>query len=172
MPSVSVQVIGLKELERKLKALGPMIAKKALKSALVAGAKVIRTEIISNEPVLTGRLRRATYIKKMNKPNPFTERVIIGVRHGKAMQKVSQKKFGKTGLDAFYWTFQEFDHLVRGKKGRSKYARMAAAVDGTKVIPGKHFITRAFQATKERALAIFKEVLAGNIKKIVQGGVR
>jgi len=172
MSSGGIQVLGLQELERKMKALGPMIAKKALKSALVAGAKVIRKETMDIEPVLTGRLRSATYIKKMNKPNPFTESVIIGVRHGKKMQKVSQKRFGNMGLDAFYWKFQEFDHLVRGSKGRAKHSRISAKTDGTKVIPGKHFITRAFQATKERALAKFKEVLTGNIQKIVQGGVR
>ena len=172
MSNVGVQVIGLQELQRKLKTLGPLVAKKSLKSALVAGAKVIRTEVISLAPEKTGRLRRAAYIKKLTKPNPFAERVIIGVRHGKDMQKVATKRFGKMGLDAFYWTFQEFDHKVRGRKARSKYERMAADVDGTKVIPGKHFITRAFEATKNQALNKFKEVLKGNIEKLVRGGVR
>jgi HK97 gp10 family phage protein len=105
MSSVTVQVIGLQELERKLKALGPTIARKSLRSALVAGAKLIRKEAIDLAPMTTGRLRKAVYIKKMNKPNPFAENVIVGVRHGKKMQKVSNQKFGKQGLDAFYWTF-------------------------------------------------------------------
>jgi len=151
MSSVTVQVLGLQELERKLKALGPTIAKKSLRSALVAGAKVVRTEAMGLAPEKTGRLRRAMYIKKMTKPNPFAENVIVGVRHGKKMQKVSQKQFGKMGLDAYYWTFQEF---------------------GTKFVKGMHFIEEAFKRSKERALAKFKDVLTGNIKKLVQDGVR
>ena len=143
MPSVSVQVTGLQELERKLKALGPTIARKSLRSALVAGAKLIRNEAIELAPEKTGRLRRAMYVKKMNKPNPFSENVIVGVRHG--------KKMSKRDLDAYYWTFQEF---------------------GTKLIKGVHFLTRAFEATKEQALSKFKEVLTGNIQKLVKEGVK
>jgi hypothetical protein len=37
---------------------------------------------------------------------------------------------------------------------------------------GAHFITGAFESTKEKALAKFKEVLTGNIKKLVQTGVK
>jgi HK97 gp10 family phage protein len=155
MSSVTVQVIGLQELERKLKALGPTIARKSLRSALVAGAKLIKKEAISLAPEKTGRLRKATYIKKMNKPNPFAENVIIGVRHG--------KKLSKRNLDAWYWTFQEFGTTERVQK---KTGRRTGLVEGV------HFITRAFEAMKEQALAKFKEVLTGNIKRVVQGGVR
>lgn len=143
MSSLTVQVIGLQELERKLKALGPTIARKSLRSALVAGAKLVKKEAIALAPEKTGRLRRAMYVKKMNKPNPFAENVIVGVRHG--------KKMSRRDLDAYYWTFHEF---------------------GTKFIEGVHFITRAFEATKEQALDKFKEVLTENIKKLVRGGVK
>ena len=172
MNSGGIQVLGLQELERKMKALGPMIARKALKGSLIAGLREVRREAQSLAPEKTGRLKRAMYIKVLNKFNPFKQNVIFGVRHGKDMQKVSQKRFGKRGLDAFYWRFQEFDHKVRGKKARSKYERMAADVDGTKVIPGNHFMTKAFEVTKERALVKFKEALSKNIQKLVSGGVR
>lgn len=155
MSSVSVQVIGLQELERKLKALGPTIARKSLRSALVAGAKLVKNEAIGLAPQKTGRLRRAMYVKKMNKPNPFAENVIVGVRHG--------KKMSKRDLDAWYWTFSEFGtkERVQKKTGRK-----------TGLVAGIHFITRAFEATKAQALATFKEVLTGNIKKLVRDGVR
>lgn len=128
---VSVQIFGLRELEKKMIALGPKIARKALKSALVAGAKEVKKEAQRLAPSESGRLRKAMYIKRMSKPNPFKEDVIFGVRHG--------KKMSKKDLDAFYWTFLEF---------------------GTKHIKKMSFVEAAFQKSKNRALKKVKEVLA------------
>jgi len=139
MPNVSIQITGLKELEKKLIELGPKVARKAIKGALVAAAREVKKEAFSLAPVKTGRLRKAMYIKTMTKPNPFKENVIFGVRHGKKLQK--------RGLDAYYWTFQEF---------------------GTKFVKGIHFVEEAFKRSKERALAKFKEALAINISKVVR----
>jgi len=137
---VSIQVTGLKELEKKLIELGPKIARRALKGALVAGAREVKKEALILAPMKTGRLRKAMYIKTMTKPNPFKENVIFGVRHGKSLQKKN--------LDAYYWTFQEF---------------------GTKFVKAIHFVETAFKNSRERAAAKFKEALATNISKIVRG---
>jgi HK97 gp10 family phage protein len=140
MPNgVSVQITGLKELEKKMINLGPKIGRKALKGALVAGAKVIKKEAQMLVPIKTGRLRRAMYIKTMSKPNPFKENVIFGVRHG--------KKMSKRDLDAYYWTFLEF---------------------GTKFIKKVTFIQKAFQNKQTKALEKFKEVLANKISLLVK----
>ena len=137
--TVTVRVEGLKELERKMIALGPKISRQALKSALVAGAMVIKKEAQLMAPVKTGRLRRAMYIKKMGKPNPFAENVIFGVRHG--------RKMSKRDLDAFYWSFQEF---------------------GTKFIKPLSFVRNAFQKAQRQALDKIKEVLAKKISDLVR----
>jgi HK97 gp10 family phage protein len=135
----TVQITGLKELEKKMIELGPKIGRKALKGALVAGAAVIKKEAQSLAPVKTGRLRRAMYIKKMSKPNPFKENVIFGVRHG--------RKMSKRDLDAYYWTFQEF---------------------GTKFIKKISFVQAAFQKTQTRVLERIKEVLAKKISTLAK----
>jgi len=136
-----VQIIGLKELEKKMVELGPKIGRRALKSALVAGAKEIKREAQLLAPGKTGRLRKAMYVKTMSKPNPFKENVIFGVRHG--------RKMSKRDLDAYYWTFLEF---------------------GTKFIKKVSFVQLAFQKAQGRALGIFKEVLANKISKLVKEG--
>lgn len=136
---VTVHITGLKELEKKMIELGPKIARKALKGALVSGAAIIRTEARSMAPIKTGRLRKAMYIKTMSKPNPFKENVIFGVRHG--------KKMSKRDLDAYYWTFLEF---------------------GTKFITGIHFVQKAFQKSKTKALEKIKQVLAHKISILVR----
>lgn len=137
---VSIQVTGLKELEKKLKELGPKIARRALKGALIAGAREVRQEARSLAPEATGRLKKAMYIKAL-KPNPFKQNVIFGVRHGKKLQKKD--------MDAYYWTFQEF---------------------GTKFVKAVHFVEEAFKRSRERAAAKFKSALATNISKIVKAG--
>lgn len=138
---VSVEITGLRELEKKMIALGPKIALKALRGALVSGAQSIKQDAIVRAPTLTGRLRRAILIKKMGKTNPFNERVIVGVRHGKKMQK--------RNLDAYYWGFIEFGHKDRSGK----------------FIQGKSFIRTAFETKKEKALERIKTYLQ---KKISQ----
>lgn len=136
---VFVQITGLKELEKKMIELGPKIGRRALKGALVAGAREIKKEAQTVAPVNTGRLRRAMYIKTMSKPNPFKESVIFGVRHG--------RKMSKRDLDAYYWTFLEF---------------------GTKFIKKISFVQLAFQRAQRRALEKFKETLANKISQLVK----
>jgi len=135
-----VQVVGLKELEKKMIELGPKIGRQALKSALVAAAQEVKKEAQRLAPARTGRLRRAMYIKRMSKPNPFSENVIFGVRHG--------RKMSKRDLDAYYWTFLEF---------------------GTKFMSKLAFIQSGFQLGQGRALERFKKVLEDKISKIVRG---
>ncbi len=137
--SFSVKVEGLKELEKKMISLGPKISRKALKSALVAGATVIKKEAQLLAPAKTGRLRRAMYIKKMSKPNPYKENVVFGVRHG--------RKMSKRDLDAYYWSFLEF---------------------GTKFIKKISFVQKAFQRTQTRVLERIKDVLAKKISLLVR----
>ena len=131
---VTVHISGLRELEKKMINLGPKISRKALKGALVAGAVVIKKEAQSIAPVKTGRLRRAMYIKRMNKPNPYAEQVIFGVRHG--------RKMAQRNLDAYYWSFLEF---------------------GTKFIVAMKFVQSAFQRKQMDALRRIKEVLTNKI---------
>lgn len=138
---ISVEIQGLRELERKLIAMGPKVGLKAMRSALVSGAQVVKRDVLERVPVKTGRLRRSVLIKRLAKLNPFSEKVIIGVRHGKKQQKFDR--------DAYYWTWIEF-----GFKNRS----------GKPVSP-QPFIRPAFEAKKNQALSRIMDVLK---KKIAQ----
>lgn len=138
---MNVEVQGLKELERKLISMGPKVSLKAMRSALVSGAQVVKRDVIERAPVRSGRLKRSVLVKRMTKTNPFNERVIVGVRHGKKQRKADR--------DAFYWTWMEF-----GFKDRA----------GRPVAPQK-FIRPAFEAKKGNALNKIIDVLK---KKISQ----
>lgn len=136
-----VEVKGLKELEAKLLAMGQKVGLKAIRTALVSGAQIIKQDAMARVPVDTGRLKKSLLVKKLSKPNPFKEQVIVGVRSGKKLQK--------TNRDAFYWKFLEFGHKDRSGKG----------------ISPTPFIQPAFETKKNSAMDRIKVVLQ---KKIAQ----
>lgn len=143
---MTVEVKGLSELSRDMKALGPKIALKALRGALVAGAGVVKKDVIARVPVKTGTLKKAVYIKRMTKQNPFAERVIVGIRHGRGTWKKKDGQVDKSN-DAFYWKFLEF---------------------GTKFISRQNFVVNSFESKKDQALTKIKEVLTRKIAQIVR----
>jgi len=147
---MTVQITGLAQLEKKMISLGPKIALKALRGALVSGAQTIKRDAISRAPSLSGRLRRAILIKRLTKPNPFKENVIIGVRHGKKMQK--------TDRDAWYWGFIEFGTKERHWKGGKSTGAMKK----------KSFIQPAFEAKKENAAERIKTYLQKKISQFAR----
>jgi len=146
---VTVQVLGMRELSAKMKELGPKITRKAIKYALIKGAQVVRDEAKRQAPIATGALRKAIYIKKMNKENPFKENVILGVRHGRKMWKKKKEGGFDKGKDAFYWKWIEF---------------------GTKKMKEDPFMRPAFESKKMEAFDKIKSVLTDKIKQIVRTG--
>lgn len=138
---VTIKVEGLAELERKMRAIGPKMAGRALRSALTSGAQVIKKEAAARAPVKTGRLaKKAIYIKRTKEKGSSTkEAYIVGVRHGYKEQKRDR--------DAFYWTFQEF---------------------GTKFVQAKRFIQGAFESKKFEAFERIKQKLRENLDKFAK----
>lgn len=119
----SIRIEGLRELEIRLKQLPQRVAAKALYSALMAGAEVIRKDAVNRAPEDTGKLKR-NIVKRREKTLPgLSANVVVGVR-----------KKGKRNnpQNAFYWRFFEF---------------------GTSRRPARPFLRPAFEAQKEEAVA-------------------
>jgi HK97 gp10 family phage protein len=153
---MTVQITGLAELERKLIALGPKIATKAMRTALVSGAQVIKREAILRAP-LPG-IKRSIFLKSL-KMTPFAMNLIIGVRKGIKLWK-KDKETGQIdkSRDAFYWHWFEFGTKERyQKKGRN-----------TGHIQKQAFIIPAFEAKKELASAKIVSVLKNKISQFTR----
>lgn len=141
-----VEVQGLKELERKMIALGPRLARNALRSSLNAGAQVIKKEAQAREPELTGKLKKATYVARSRRGSGpdtdnlgFKETYIVGVRSG--------RKEMKKGRDAYYWRWLEF---------------------GTKFMSARPFLRPAFELKKYEALERIKEKLFQRLEVLIK----
>ena len=150
---ISVQVTGLKELEKALQQLPKEIQGRPLRSAVSAAAKVIVDDVKSRVPVgETGNLKTAVY-RYRSRRNSATgrETFFVGIRQGKAQYKDTayNRRKGRVGKnyktagEAYYWRFLEF---------------------GTAKMQAKPFLRPSFEANKSRAVEVIKERLGKAIQ--------
>jgi len=108
MGSFAINVEGLAELERALRALPAEVAGKnggPLLSAVRKMAQVIRDEARVLAPEDTGRLKRAIFMRRAPGDGRGTEEVLIGARPGKNRNDPR---------GAYYYLFQELGAPNKG----------------------------------------------------------
>jgi HK97 gp10 family phage protein len=138
---MSLQVEGLKELEKKLLAMGPKLARNGLRAAVGAGARVIRDEAKARVPVDSGVMRRSIYIKQIREMSGNSQQTFfVGVRSG--------KKYRRKNQDAYYWRWVEFGY--NAKNGR--------------FIPAQPFMRQAFEGRKVAASDAIKQKLVERVE--------
>jgi HK97 gp10 family phage protein len=134
--SVTMEISGLKELADKMRAMGPDINRKVLRSAVGAAAGLVRDQAKATNPDDTGRTDRALYakfIKEKSADHQVT--YYVGVRSGKGERKKNR--------DAWYWRLVEF---------------------GTAKLPARPFMRPAFESQKMKALDLIRERIARRLK--------
>ena len=104
--AASFKISGGVELTRALEALNEKVKKKILRSAVVAGAAVVKKrakQIAKSKGIEdTGALIRNIAAKVERQRSDTYAQINIGVRHGKP------KKGAKNQDDPFYWHMHEF----------------------------------------------------------------
>lgn len=136
---------GFKELADAMRELPERVAKNALRSAVNAGASVIKAEARAKAPVDSGKLKKALYQKQIREQSgPYRQVFFVGVRSGPKRKKDGTKDYS---LDAWYWRFIEF---------------------GTVKMAAKPFLRPAFEARKEQAVQAIADKLDERIQKTAQ----
>lgn len=146
---VEMKIDGMKELQAKLEALGPRLARNGLRAATSAGAAIIRDQAKANVGPIsqTGTLRRAIAMKRAKGTQALAAEYQIYVRqakNGSAGQK-NVKAYSK--FDAYYWRFVEF---------------------GTKHVNARPFLRPAFEAKKVQAAEAIKTKLVERIEVLAK----
>lgn len=146
--TVSIEIKGLKELQKALEQLPKEIQARPLRSAVSAGAKVIMDEAIARAPEGdTGNLKDSIYRYRSRKQSATgKETFLVGVRKGKGTYGDTRRnrRLGIVGKKyitqgkAFYWRFIEF---------------------GTRFIQAKPFMRPAYESKKLEAAETIKERL-------------
>lgn len=116
----AVVVTGVKEIDRRLKALVPKLQKKVIRQAMRKGMKLVTAAAKANAPVRTGKLRKA-----------------IKTRAGKSKKRGVIKVVTRVGEgdfqgETFYAAMVEF-----GTKNMPPHPFMAPAYDQTKDVAKK-----------------------------------
>jgi HK97 gp10 family phage protein len=176
-----MKLVGFKELAEALRELPQNIGKNVLRSAVGAGAAVIRVEAKKNAEGMrdTGTLARAIYQKQIPELSTSEKQVFyVGARQGKRFQKMGKKGISK---DAYYARFVELGHFSRPStggrvlrnagRGGVNSQRLADQVQaGTvKWVPAHPFLRPAFDVQKNRAVTAMGEKIGDRLAKIKVG---
>ena len=148
----TVRIEGLAELNRALRELPQRIANRGLRTAVYAGAKVIRDEArhrapkaaqslgIKQPPV--GTLKRSVIMKHIRELSGGGRQTFyVLVRQGKKYR--NQGKRGNLSQDAWYWRFVEF---------------------GTRKMAARPFLRPALESRRREAVEAIKGRLAQRIE--------
>lgn len=177
----TLNLSGFKELADGLRQLPENVGKNYLRSAVGAGAAVVRNEARLNAQRIrvTGRLARSIYSKQIRELSDNTKQTYyVGARQGKKYQKV-----GKKGLsqDAYYARFVELGHFTRpstgGKvlrksgRGQINNARLAAQVQAGQVrwVPPHPFLRPAFDVKQQAAVDAMGAKLRARLESLRLG---
>jgi HK97 gp10 family phage protein len=165
---MTLKVEGFKELEKKLLAMGPKLARNGLRAAVGAGARVIRDEARSRVPVDTGVLRRSIYVKQIRELSSNSQQTFfVGVRSG--------KKYRRKGQDAYYWRWVEFGHRIVARfageytdyklKGLGRLTGISKRRKQSKTtVPAQPFMRPAFESGKYAATEAIKAKLIERVE--------
>jgi HK97 gp10 family phage protein len=135
---------GFKELAAALRELPQRVAKNGLRSAVGAGAAVIRKEARVRAPKDTGELAKDVMIKRERDTqggNLFVARYSVFVLSGKKSRLKGKKR--DVQRDSFYWRFVEF---------------------GTSKMAARPFMRPAYEGQKEAAVTAIGEKLDQRIQ--------
>jgi HK97 gp10 family phage protein len=157
MPVYQFPIEGAKQLDKKLIALGPRIAKKVVRQAIRPAAKGIQRTAQANAPVDTGALKKSIKVRALKR-----SRTRIGIT---VATNSSDNLFkGKE----FYGGLLEFG-FRRGKRTNAiKQAQKKGKVlesDNRPLVPPRPFMKPAFDSNRDRAGQMIVDNLRSGIER-------
>jgi HK97 gp10 family phage protein len=165
--TVTVNITGLDELQKKLEEELPKDARLALRIALSAGAGDIKSAMVDAAPVEAdgenaGFLRDHLKVKTIIRRDELAGVAIVG-----ATEAVYPGRAGKQGRVSFKTASGKLVDFVSKHAGQVTAARVARFLEfGTSKMSAKPFMTPAYESTKETAfnhvVAKLREVLKLN----------
>lgn len=178
---IVTRIEGLADLKIAIEALKSDLRKRVVRGALRDAARPMVRQARTDAPVLKstakyrtpGLLKRSIKIfgSKRQNGRDGTIGIYIAVRGNKKLIAAGGKGW-KNPNDPFYWWWQEFGFTAVGRKkigggARHREGRIAERVRGgtARKIPGKKFMTNAFESMKGAAVEIFEQRIAHHIEK-------
>ena len=105
MPDISLDMLGLGELEADLQRLSRALANKAVRDAVMAGAKLARDKTRQSAPVRSGKLKKNIVVTRPRQQDT-SGAAVAGVSVKRPAGKKRQSP--KPESAPYYWRFLEF----------------------------------------------------------------
>lgn len=103
MPDISLDVLGLGELEADLQRLSKALANKAVRDAVMAGARLARDKTRQSAPIRSGKLKKNIVVTRQRGTSGAA---VAGVSVKRPAGKKRQSS--KPESAPYYWIFLEF----------------------------------------------------------------
>jgi len=167
---VSVDVIGLRELEQALQELGSEVAGKnggLVRTALMGAALPVLRDAQSRVPKKEGDLMRAIKRSRIKNPRAYSEIITVGVPLPEFQSGqhavLTNKKQGGHGL------FIEFG-AQRPWSTKNNYGKTRAdyRVGGNFMMPPRPFLRPALEGNRKNSVEIFRKNLATGIVRVAK----
>lgn len=154
--AVSFKITGAKELQKKLRELGPKIEKKVMRQALRAGAKIIQAEAKKLAPVDSGELRAGIKVRAVKKRKPGQVRIRVSTGED----------------DAFYGFFVEYGYMKQETRRLpdGKIISLKRGQGTPTFVPPRPFVRPAFETKKEEATKAITAAIAAGIEREASRG--
>ena len=178
------KVDGLKQLNKKLKALGPKLEKKVVRQALRAGAKIILADAKRNVPVKSGALKKDVRIKTMKRKKGRVG-IIIQTGYGETwygrlielgwkLKKGRSVKRAESRLNRLKRPIKGLHGAAasaHAKKNAAEIALATKSVESAKsgknknTVEGRHYLKNAFDSKHQRAAAVITDKIREGIER-------
>jgi HK97 gp10 family phage protein len=154
MGFVTFKVEGAEDIAKELAELEPKLQRKHCRKAVRDAATITQSSAILNAPVLTGRLQKSIKVRAWKRPLKGQVAVKVLADPGKSRDDAS---------GCWYANFVDQGFIAAGNGKLSKDSRQALKESGmAKFVPGKHFMSNAYDSTKEAvAQRIVDDLVAG-----------
>ncbi len=173
MSGTSMELVGGKELERKLQGLPKKVAKKVVRKSLRKGAKPIQVAAKANAKSDVGgemgaKIARAIKIRAQKKQTKgsFGINVLILSKNDDDFIHIT-----KSGVRYFIPAAIEYGHAAPGESaavlssfGGKRGKRAREIIGGLKTIPANPFMRRAFESHRNRAVQVTMREMWEGIK--------
>jgi len=157
------------DFRRQLRRLDTVTRRRVVARAVAAGARVFRDAARAAAPVDSGRLRRGIYVKSVRVRNAVGTEKAASVKIKSGARYRSVGKRGKNN-DAYYARFVIRGHIVRGPGQKLQGGRRSRELQrsrlrrsGAREVPPNKFLSRAFAASRGRALSAFNDKLSSEL---------
>lgn len=164
MAGAAIQIVGAKELFRKLRALPVKAALKAQGKAVNRANQIVLKRARATAPIAKGTYKAQLRKKKKTYKKNLTVIGVVGARHFQAPHQYFIEEGTKERRRFSAGTSDALKRVARGKGLAARLARTQKAGGSTGRMPAQHHMAKVLRATSAQVVDEFSKKLGQEIE--------